>query len=213
MEGGAYTSNPIQFELSDIGDYKSTDDLLVIGNASIFSLLLVTIATRIGGLGGVPLNTYFDMFGLEGILSNAMLLIILIQFARYVYTSLYTAYGKAWSPFVFLCVVGIVQGLHDVFMYYGVINVVPPGINEMVDAIRMYAKEFTFKASAGHVILIIATSIFAMLINDMNILTRLLFIGGILYIFPYIISIVGKKPPVVKPPPPQKEEIKDYRGF
>jgi hypothetical protein len=212
MEGGAYTSNPMLFELSDIGDYKSTDDLFVIGNASIFSLFLLTIATRIGGLGGVPLNTYFDMFGLEGVLSNTMLLVILIQAARYLYTTLYTSYGKAWSPFVFLCFVIIVQVLHDLFIYYGVINVVPAGVNEMVDILRGYAKENGVKALGGHIFLIIATCLSAMFINDLSSIARFVFTAVILYIFPYIISIVTRKP-APPPPPPKKDEMKDYRGF
>ena len=147
MEGGAYTSNPIQFELSNIGDYRSTDDLFVIGNASVFSLFLLTIATRIGGIGGLPLNTYFDMFGLEGILSNTMLLTILIQAARYLYTTFYTLSGKAWSPFVFICFVIGIQLAYDAFFYYGVINVVPSGVNEMVDVLRAYAKDNNYKVT------------------------------------------------------------------
>ena len=147
MEGISQTGGGSKFELSEIGDFRSSDDLFVIGNASVFTLLLITIATRIGGLGGLPLNTYFDMFGLEGVLSNTMLLIILIQISRYLYSTFYTSYGKAWSPFVFLCFVLIVQLAHDVFFYYGVINVVPAGVNDMIDVLRAYAKQNKLSAA------------------------------------------------------------------
>lgn len=204
MEGG-YAP---RFELSDIGDYRSTDDIFVIGSSSIFSLFLLTIATRIGGFGGFPLNTYFDMFGLEGVLSNTMLLVILIQIARFLYTQFYTLYGKAWSPFVFLCFVLITQGLYDAFFYYGVINVVPPGVNDMVDVLRAYAKETGYYALGSHAALILTTALSAMIMADMSPITRIIATSVFLFAFPFILSIVVKKPA----PPPKKEEMKDKRG-
>jgi hypothetical protein len=160
MEGeyAGQTGGGTKFELSDIGDYKSSDDIFVIANASVFTLLLLTIATRIGGLGGNILNTYFNMFGLEGILSNTMLFVILIQIARYLYTSFYTSYGKAWSPFVFLSFLAVIVCLADVFFYYGVINIVPPGVNEMVDLLRAYSKNSPTHILGGHITIILLTA-------------------------------------------------------
>jgi len=216
MEGGyaSQTGGGMKFELSDIGDYKSLDDLFVIGNASVFSLLLLAIATRIGGLGGNVLNTYFDMFGLEGILSNTMLFIILIQAARYLYTTFYTTGGKAWSPFVFLCFVLATVSLNDVFFYYGVINVVPPGVNDMVDILRAYSKNTTLNALGGHLAIISLTVFTAMVMSDMDMLTRILSVAVILFVFPFVLSIVSKKPPPSPPPPAvKKDEFVDSRGF
>jgi hypothetical protein len=207
MEGGGVSSHTF---FTDIGDYQRLDEIFTIGGASIFTLFLVTIATRIGNLGGLPLNTYFDMFGLEGVLSNTMLLVILIQIARYLYTTLYTSGGKAWSPLVFLCFVLIAQVAHDVLFYYGVINVVPSGVNEMVDVLRSYAKDNSYKATAGHVFLIVITSVVAMIMNDLSITARVLGGAVILYMFPYILSIVSKKP-APPSPPPKKEEFVDHR--
>jgi hypothetical protein len=213
MEGYAgQTGGGKNFELSDIGDYKSSDDIFVIANASVFTLLLLTIATRIGGLGGNILNTYFDMFGLEGILSNTMLFVILIQATKYLYTTFYTSYGKAWSPFVFLSFLAVIVSLIDVFFYYGVINVVPPGVNEMIDVVRVYSKNNPMHVIGGHIATLLLTAITTMIMYNMDMLTRILSIALILFLFPFILSIVSKKPP---PPPPvvKKEEFVDSRGF
>jgi hypothetical protein len=207
MEGGAVSTHTL---FTDIGDYQRLDEIFTIGGASVFTLFLVTIATRIGNLGGLSLNTYFDMFGLEGVLSNTMLLVILIQIARYLYTTLYTSGGKAWSPLVFLCFVLIAQVAHDVLFYYGIINVIPAGVNEMVDVLRAYAKDNSYKATSGHVILIVITSVVAMIMNDLSIIARVLGAAVILYMFPYILSIVSKKP-APPSPPPKKEEFVDHR--
>ena len=215
MEGGyaGQTGGGKNFELSDIGDYKSSDDIFVIANASVFTLLLLTIATRIGGLGGNILNTYFDMFGLEGILSNTMLFVILIQATKYLYTTFYTSYGKAWSPFVFLSFLAVIVSLIDVFFYYGVINVVPPGINEMIDVIRAYSKNSSINLIGGHIATLLLTALTTMIMCDMELITRLLSVAIILFLFPFILSIVAKKPASPPPPPPKKEEFVDSRGF
>jgi hypothetical protein len=214
MDGLSQTGGGSKFELSDIGDYRSADDIFVIAGASIFALLLLTIVARIGGLGGLPLNTYFDAFGLEGILSNAMILIILIQIARYLYSTLYSSSGKAWSPIVFLCFVLIAQAAYDLFFYYGVINVVPQGVNDMVDVLRAYSKQSTLNTMGAHAVLILVTALTAMIMCDMSLVTRLLTGAVILSLFPFVLSIVTKKPAPPPPPPqPPKEEMRDYRGF
>jgi hypothetical protein len=214
MDGLSQTGGGSKFELSDIGDYRSADDIFVIAGASIFALLLLTIAARIGGLGGLPLNTYFDAFGLEGILSNAMILIILIQIARYLYSTLYSSSGKAWSPLVFLCFVLIAQAGYDLFFYYGVINVVPQGVNDMVDVLRAYSKQSTLNTMGAHAVLILVTALTAMIMCDMSPVTRIITAAVILSLFPFVLSIVTKKPAPPPPPPqPPKEEMKDYRGF
>jgi hypothetical protein len=211
MEGGGEPSRGIT--LSDLGDYKNLEDLVPISSAAVFSLFLLTIATRIGGLGGLPLNTYFDMFGLEGILSNTMLILILMQIARYLYTMFYGANGKAWSPFVFLCFVAGVQVIHDLVFYYGIINVVPSGVNDMIDVLKAYAKENKQGAIGGHAVLILLTALTAMIMNDMDMLTKLLITSVILYLFPYFLSIVVKKPAPPPPPAEKAETFNDYRGY
>jgi hypothetical protein len=93
-----------------------------------------------------------------------------------------------------------------------VINVVPPGTNDMVDILRAYAKQSNIHALGGHAILILLTALVAMLMADVSFITRILTSAVILYIFPFILSIVSKKP-APPPPPPAKEKMTDYRGF
>lgn len=207
MEGGGSS-----IYLSDIGDYRNIDDIYTIVNSSLFTLTLSLLATRIGNLGGYSLNTYFDLFGIEGVVSTTMLMAIIFQLARYFYTVLYAKADKSWSPFVFICAVIVVQILHDVLFYYGAINLLPAGKNEMIDVLKQYAKENTVAAIGGHSALMLVTALVAMMINDMDIVLKIVMFGIVLYGLPYILSIVHKKP-APPPPPPKKEEMKDRRGF
>ena len=208
MEGGGSS-----IYLSDIGDYRNIDDIYTIVNSSLFTLTLSLLATRIGNLGGYSLNTYFDLFGIEGVVSTTMLMAIIFQLARYFYTVLYAKADKSWSPFVFICAVIVVQILHDVLFYYGAINLLPAGKNEMIDVLKEYAKENSAAAIGGHSALMLVTALIAMIINDMDIVLKFVLFGVVLYGLPYILSIVHKKPAPPPPPPKKKEEMKDRRGF
>lgn len=208
MEGGGSS-----IYLSDIGDYRNIDDIYTIVNSSLFTLTLSLLATRIGNLGGYSLNTYFDLFGIEGVVSTTMLMAIIFQLARYFYTVLYAKADKSWSPFVFICAVIVVQILHDVLFYYGAINLLPAGKNEMIDVLKQYAKENSVAAIGGHSALMLVTALVAMMINDMDLVLKIVMFGIVLYGLPYILSIVHKKPAPPPPPPKKKEEMNDRRGF
>lgn len=209
MEGGGS-----MIYLSNIGDYRNIDDVYTIITSALFTLSLSLVATRIGNLGGFSLNTYFDLFGLEGILSNTMLITLLFQVTRYFYTILYANFDKSWSPFVFICGILAVQILHDAIFYFGVINLLPTGKNDMIDILKQYSKENTITAIGGHSALLIITALVAMITNDIDIISKFVLVGTILYVIPYILSIVHKKPAPSPPPPaPKKEEMNDRRAF
>ena len=186
MEGGGSASNAVY--LSDIGDYKNIDDLYTIFNSSLFTIFLSILATRIGNVGGLSLNTYFDVFGLEGILSNTMLVTILFQIARYFYTVVYANYDKGWSPFVFICIVLVVHLLHDLLFYYGIINMLPSGKNDMIDALKLYAKENKLNAIGSHSLFMVVTALVAMITNDMDVIYKFIMFGVVFYLIPYTVA-------------------------
>jgi hypothetical protein len=214
MEGGGMSSSTGGgLQLSNIGDYKEIEDIYTIVGSSIFTLFLSIVAARLGNVGGFTVNTYFDMFGLEGVLSNTMLMTLLLQFSRYLYTSFYGSYGKTWSPFVFLCIVASVQALHDLIFYYGVINVLPSGVNQMIDILKQYAKDNDVRAIGGHIALLVITALVAMTMKDMSDIQKLLLTSIVLYLIPYFLSVITKKREPPPPPPAKKEEMRDYRGY
>lgn len=185
------------FRLGNIGDFKETDDLIPIGSAVIFIINIAAILARIGLIGGRSLNTYFDAFGLEGILANTSLIVILFQIARWIYTKTY-AEGRDWSPFVFVCVLIGVQLLHDALFYYGIINVVPSGNNEMIDAMKKYSQENGSRALAGHAAFLIFVAVAAMFLKERSLQFTVIITIISLYILPYVITTFGPRPPVVK---------------
>jgi hypothetical protein len=193
------------FRLGDIGDYKVTDDILPIGSATIIAINFAAMLTRMGIIGGNSLNTFFDTFGLEGILANTSLIVIMFQIARWGYTKAYTETGHSWSPFVFVCALLVVQLLHDVFFYYGAINAIPIGNNEMIDALKKYSKEHGSRALAGHAAFLIFVAVLAMFFKERTFLFTFIAVNLTLYILPFVITTFGPKPP--PPPVVEKKQV------
>ena len=191
------------FRLGDIGDYKHADDIIPIGSATIFVINAAAMLTRMGYIGGKSLNTYFENFGLEGILANTSLIVIMFQLTRYLYTKFYTEGGKAWSPFVFVCALIVVQVIHDLIFYFGIINVVPSGNNEMIDALKKYSNENGSRALASHAGFLIFVAVAAMFLKERSLIFIIMLSIFTLYLLPFVLTTFGPKPP---PPPPAPEK-------
>lgn len=209
FKGGGATDEYIRLE--DIGDYTHVEEILPIGVATLVMINLMITLTRMGVAGGKSLNAYFDNFGLEGVLTNASLVALLFQLARFGYTSFYTTGGRPWSPLVFVCVLVVVQMLHDLIFYYGVVNQVPAGKNDMVDILKRYSQENGSRALAGHAAFIIAVAILAMLFKDKSLLFLVTMGVASLYILPLALATLGPKPP--PPPPPPEKKAGDMQGW
>jgi hypothetical protein len=206
MEGGGSQE---LFKLGDIGNYQDVGDATAIASATITSINVVAALTRGGVLGGFSLNSYFDTFGLEGILANTSLIVIIFQLARWLYTTFYTAGDRPWSPFVFVCMLLAVQIVHDLFFYYGVIKYVPSGNNEMIDALKKYSAENGSRALAGHSVFLIIVAAIAMILKEYSMLVSISLVTLTLYMMPYVIATFGPKPPPPPPPPAEKKSTND----
>jgi hypothetical protein len=206
MEGGAAEG----FRLGDIGNYTEVADFYPIGIASLFGINLAIASARLGNIGGASLNTYFDTFGLEGVLANAALITIIFQITRWIYTVAYAG-SKPWSPFIFICILLAVQFAHDIIFYYGAINVLPSHMNEMIDLLKGYAKHNGATALGGHALLIGVIGGLAMIFKETTIVVRLCIIIGTIYAMPYLIAMARSKPvqEVEKVKEAPKEEEKE----
>jgi len=206
MDGGGNIPTET-FVLGDIGDYTQLADILPILTATIVVINAVTALVRLTSLGGVSMNAYVDTFGLEGVLVNTSLIVLLFQVARWIYTTSYAKGGKLWSPFVFVCIILAVEFAHDLLFYYGPVQNLSPGKNDMIDAVKRYAVENGSRALAGHAAALIFISVIAMLLKESSDLFNFIVVAVSLYTLPYLITTVGVKPP--PPPPPPKKESND----
>jgi hypothetical protein len=199
MEGGGSES----FVLGDIGDYKQLNDIAPIVYSSIIGLDFAMMLSRFGGLGGYSLNSYFDNFGLEGLLAGGSYLTILFQIARWSYTSFYMTGERGWSPFVFVCILLILDFLHSMIVYYGILKNIPGGKNDLIDSLKRYAAENGSRALTGHAAFLIFVGVIAMFLKESSSLFTFIIMAIALYSLPFMLTTAGPKPP---PPPPTEEK-------
>ena len=87
----------------------------------------------------------------------------------------------------------------------------PSGKNDMIDVLKLYAKENKLSTIGGHSLFMVITALVAMITNDMSLIYKFIMFGVVFYLIPYTLSIVYKKP-APPPPPPKKETMTDARG-
>ncbi len=210
MEGGGFSQGGATgVRLADIGDYRNADEAISTSQAALFTTFLSILAARIGGVGGLSLNALFDQFGLESVALIVAALTILLQFARFMYSSLWSGFGKPWSPFIFVCIALSIQLIHDALFMYGLLPFVPAGKNDLLDAIRVYVKENKTMVFAGHGVLIGMTALVAMTLHEVGDVGKYTFLALVVVGILYGLSAVIMKP--APPPPPKQEPFKDKR--
>lgn len=213
MEGSGFSQSggAAGIRLADVGDYRNVDETISTSQAALFTTCLALLSARVGNVGGTSVNGMFDQFGLESVLLVVGVLTILLQFTRFMYSKLYAGFGKPWSPFIFLCIAISIQLIHDALFTYGILPFVPAGKNELLDALRTYAKENKNMVFAGHAILIATTALVAMILHEIGDVEKYVFLTAVLIAMIYALSAVATKPLPPPPPPKKAEPFQDTR--
>ena len=91
-------------------------------------------------VGGETLNQWYDNFGLEGVIADIFIILIGFIITQFLY-SYFIQPSSGWKPVYFMLLAVLVQVIHDIVFYYGVIKPVPFGVNDMIDSYKAYAAE------------------------------------------------------------------------
>ena len=107
----------------------------------LIAVLLVDVVTMIvsrhTGIFGRVLNRWYDQFGLSAVVADVLSIAIGFWLARWVYNTWFSGRGLLW----FLGILVVVQMIHDVLFYVGVIQPMPRGLNSMMDVFKAYSAE------------------------------------------------------------------------
>ena len=126
-------------DVANIGNYKATEDWWFILPAILLVDTVVIILVRFfPHTFGMPINDWYDEFGLAAVLSDVGIIAIGIAITRYIYTSFFME-QEGWSIWYFLALAVLVQVVHDVVFAY-VIQTIPLGHNSMIDVFKGYVK-------------------------------------------------------------------------
>lgn len=114
----------------------------------------VMIVSRHTSIFGRVLNRWYDRFGLSAVMSDVFVIAIGFWLARWIYNGWFRGAGLGW----FLGILVVVQMIHDVLFYLGVILPMPRGMNAMMDLFKAYSAEGGAKIIAGDAGLMLASA-------------------------------------------------------
>jgi hypothetical protein len=126
----------------DIGNYKNVDDLVYILLAVlIVDIIVIFLVRYFPEVFGKSLNSWYNDFGLNAVLADVFILFLGFVITRYVYTIFIKDQyaGGKWSLLLFVGTLVVVQFIHDILFYVGVIEPIPRGHNAMIDIFKNYS--------------------------------------------------------------------------
>lgn len=152
-------------EKKDISNYKRTSDFWYIFVGVLLVEVLVIFLVRYNPeMFGSALNRWYDLFGLNAVIADILIIVVGFVIGRYVYTSYVKPKfndGK-WNPLYFTGTLVAVQLLHDLLFYFGVIKQFPRGHNTMMDVFKDYTEGGSWKILLGDAGMMVASSLLAM---------------------------------------------------
>lgn len=174
----------------DISDYTNMKDLLYIFLAVLFiDVIVIFMVKFLPELMGSSLNRWYDLFGLNAVLADVLIIFIGFIVARYIYTGYVKekfADGR-WSPMMFTGTLVGTQLVHDLLFYFGVINQVPRGHNAMMDVFKDYAASGGAKILFGDAMMMIGSAAVAMILKTQPMHLVATFGSIVAYAVPYIL--------------------------
>ena len=175
---------------ADISNPSNVSDFFYILLAVLFVDVLVIFLTRFyPELFGRNLNRWYDLFGLNAVIADVLVIVLGFVIARYLYKYVIAPkfLNNRWSPLAFTGTVVGTQLLHDLFFYFAVIQNVPRGNNMMIDVFKDYAAGAGGKILMGDAFMMVGSTLLAIVLKSQR--TDLVAAFGFLtaYALPYIL--------------------------
>jgi hypothetical protein len=181
-------ASPTKTQWEDISDiYELGDWSYLLVAAIAVEVIVIAITRFFPAFSGKYLNLWYSRFKLSAVLADVVSVLIGFGLAKYFYTEF--IYPKNdWNPLYFTGTAIVIQIIHDVLFYFGVIKQVPEGKNGILDVMRQYGEAGGAKLVIGDSVIMAATSIGAMLLKATS--PHLVFLLGLVstYSLPYFME-------------------------
>lgn len=176
---------------NDISNYKKVSDLIPILVAVLaIDVAVIFLARFFPEIFGASINRWYDMFGLNAVLCDVLIIFIGFLLARYAYTNYIKdkyAEGK-WNPMIFTVTLVLIQVVHDVLFYLGVIKQLPRGQNAMIDTMKDYAASGGAKIIFADALMMVGSSAAAMALKTQPAQMVASFASIVAQALPYILQ-------------------------
>jgi hypothetical protein len=176
----------MDIELPNISNYTVDSDLFYIFCAILTVDIVVLFLARYFKVGGKYLNEWYDNYHILAVMADVMIIFIGFIIARYIYTAFF--FDKfGWNAVYFLILLVIIQAIHDVLFYVGVIQTMPKGENDMIDTFKKYAEDLGGQIIIGDALLVLMSGFVGMLYKYAPLHITTSITALIAYMLPYIL--------------------------
>jgi hypothetical protein len=125
-------------DIANIGNYKANEDWwFILPAITLVDTILIFLVRFRPDIFGIPINQWYDEFGLAAVMSDVMIIAIGIAITRYIYTA-YFMEEEGWSIWHFIGLAIVIQVVHDLAFAFGVVQKIPRGHNSMIDVFKAY---------------------------------------------------------------------------
>jgi hypothetical protein len=158
-------------------------------------VFVVGITRFFPSFSGKYLNLWYSRFKLTSVLMDTLSILIGFGLAKYFYTE-FIYPTNDWNPLYFTGIAIVIQVLHDVLFYFGIVKQLPEGKNGIIDLMRQYGEAGTSKLIIGDSVIMAATSVGSMLLKASS-PHIVLFLGLVsAYALPYFLEVKNEFSPL-----------------
>jgi len=178
---------PPKSKWPDISEYEEVWDwLYILIGALVVDVIVIFLVRYFPAIFGKSLNLWYNRFKLSAVLADVLVLVLGVGITRYIYSE-FIYPTQDWNALYFILTSVVVQVVHDILFYVGIVRQVPYGHNGMIDIFKEYSQG-GLKIVGGDALMMAGTSIFSMVFKAAPAhLTA--FIGLLtLYTLPYILE-------------------------
>ena len=166
----------------NIGNFNNTNDYLPLFNAVLITDLFVIFLLNIGMIKSKVLRQWYSQYNLSAVIADVLIIFIVLIIVRAIYYYVFDSFSIV--KFIILAV--IVQITHDILFYVFFMNI-PRGVNKMIDTIKDYANDVSYKAILADSGMMIMSCLVASYLVNKDTNTNIIVLIIFLYLLPYLL--------------------------
>jgi hypothetical protein len=144
--------------MKDLSKYKYFPQILV--SVLIVDLIVIFLVRYFPKFWGSTINVWYDKFGLSAVIADVLIIVLGFMLAQYIYKN-YIKPDYGYNPYLFAALLVVVQVVHDLLFYFGVIKPIPVGHNAMMDVFKTYAERGGMKVVAADTAMMLGSAAIA----------------------------------------------------
>jgi hypothetical protein len=145
---------------------------------------------------GKPINDWYDKFTISAVFADVFSIVIGIILAYIIYTKLIKKPEQEFDLGIFLGITILVQVIHDLVFYFGIVKQLPRGHNKMIDVFLEYGQYGGIGILFIDAVMMILTVLtFYVMTNYFDEVSKLLSFAVVFYALQYIIYTPRQKLP------------------